>query len=242
VNTTEEYVTELREALADLPPAEVDAIVEDIEPQLAESADGLGSPTALAAELRAAAGFPPAGGRYRVTARIALVVLVIATGTAGYAGFISHQLRSTDAVYSMPWIAVALVATWFVVTRFGPEVTAVGELPEVRATRTLLLGASSQRVRDALRLGELGWLLARFPLILVGVLMLAGQIGWEPWMAHVFAVAVALVATAAGYRSLTDRRWLWLSVPAGAFAIGAGLRVLVFVSLYAQGHIGYVAL
>lgn len=231
------YVAELRAALADLPNTEVDAIVEDIEPQLADPAAAreLGTPTELAAELRAAAGFP-ASNAHRSLARISLWVLVIATITAAYGGFISHQLVSNDARYSMPVIGLALVATWFAVARLGRDVTAVADLPEVRMARGLLA------MPPALRLLELGWLLARLPLILIGVLLLASQFGWDPAMVLVFAFAVALVATAAGYRSLTDRRWLWLSVPAGAWAIGVSLRLAIYASLLANGHIGYVGI
>lgn len=238
MKTTEEYVTELRHALADLPAAEVDAIVEDITPQLAESAESLGSPAALAVELRAAAGYPPGGNVW--LARISVGVLVIATCAAAYAGFIAHQLRSNDAKYSLPVIALVLAATGFVVARFGRDVAVVRELPEVRAARGFLGVSPSPRLREAARMVELGWLLARFPLILLGMLLLCGQFGWPMLVGEVFAVAVSIVATAAGYRSLTDRRWLWLSVPAGAFALGAAMRTIMFISLVAQGHIGYV--
>ncbi|OLF07344.1 hypothetical protein BLA60_27625 [Actinophytocola xinjiangensis] len=236
------YIAELRHALADLPRAEVDAIVEDVTPQLADAAvaEELGTPAELAAELRAAAGFPTGSTRRTLTARIALWVLVLATGTAAYGGFISNQLLSNDARYSMPVIALVLVASWFVVGQLGRDVAAVEELPEVRTARKLLFGAASSRMLGTLRLVELGWLLARFPLILIGTLLLAVQFGWNSGMAGVFAVAVAVVTTAAGYRSLTDRRWLWLSVPAGAWAIGVSLRLAVYLSLVVEGHIGYV--
>jgi uncharacterized membrane protein len=242
VDSTETYVAELRQALADLPPAEVDAIIDDIAPQLADTAAAgeLGTPTELAAELRAAAGFPAGRTRRTLATRIALWTLLIATGTAAYGGFISHQLASNDAQYSMPVIALALVGSWFLVARFGRDVAAVAELPEVRTARELLVGATSPRVLDALRLVELGWLLARFPLILIGTLLLAVQFGWDTMMPALFAFAVAVVTTAAGYRSLTDRRWLWLSVPAGAWAIGTSLRVTTYVTLFVEGHIGYV--
>ncbi|MFL6118470.1 hypothetical protein [Actinophytocola sp.] len=116
-----------------------------------------------------------------------------------YGGFICHQLVGDDARYSMPVIAVALVGSWFLVVRLGRDAAAV-ELPEVRTVRELLVGATSPRMLDALRLVELGWLLARFPLILIGTLLLAVQFGWDTTMPALVAVA------AAGYRSLTDRR------------------------------------
>jgi hypothetical protein len=239
--STETYIAELRQALSDLPRAEVDAIIEDITPQLAESADGLGTPAELAVELRAAAGFPSGGGRQNVAARVALWTLVVATGAAGYAGFISDKLLSNDARYSMPVIGLVLVASWFLVARFGRDVTAVAKLPEVQAARGLLTGSIPPRVRAAVRLVEPGWLLTRFPLILIGMLLLSAQFGWNPVPAQVFAFAVSIVATAAGYRSLTDRRWLWLSVPAGAWAIGTALQVAGYISLFMSGHIVYVS-
>jgi hypothetical protein len=247
VNTTdktvgdiEAYVAELRRALADLPHAEVDAIIEDVMPQLADSASDLGTPAELAVELRAAAGFPQGKTRHALVARIALWTLVVATGTAAYGGFISHQLASNDARYSMPVIALALIVSWFLIARFDRGVTAVADLPETRAARRILVGSTPPKAAEFLRLIELGWLLARFPLILAGTLLLAVQFDWNSVTPLLFAFVVALVATAAGYRSLTDRRWLWLSVPAGAWAIGTAVRLTVYISLIAEGHIGYV--
>jgi uncharacterized membrane protein len=240
VNNTEDYVAALRQELSDLPRAEVDAIVEDITPQLAEAGDELGSPATVAAELRAAAGFPVGTRQRTLVARTALWILVIATGTAAYGGFLSQQLSSNDARYSMPVIGLFLVASWFLVARLGRGVAAVADLPEIRAVRRLLVGSASPRFIETLRLVELGWLLARFPLILIGMLQLAVQFGWDTLMPQVFAFVVAAVVTAAGYRSLTDRRWLWLSVPAGAFAIGTALRLAAFVSMFAEGHVVYL--
>ncbi len=235
---TRDYVTELRAALGDLPRAEVEAIVEDVRPQLAEDAGRLGTPAEYAAELRAAAGLPARVPRQGLLPRIALWVLAITTVAAGYAGYLSEGIASNDARYSLPVFGLALVATWFVVARFGPALTPVAALPEVR----LLDVRAPAPVMRYLASLHPAWCLLRALLVGLGVLLLNYTIGWYAGTSEVIALAVAAVVLFAGHRSRTDRRWLWLSVPAGAWAVGVAFRLFGYLPLIVSGDIGYVHL
>src|SRR4030081_3511091 len=91
------YLARVRSALTDLPPAEVEEILEDVRPHLTEIAgelgadtrvealiEQLGTPEAYAAELRAAGDYPPAtmsptapAKKSRFVARLAVWGLLI---------------------------------------------------------------------------------------------------------------------------------------------------------------------
>jgi uncharacterized membrane protein len=71
-----DYLAGVRAALADLPPAQLDALLEDLPEHISEVAasdprplhDRLGSPASFAAETRAAAGLPMAGPAVKAAA------------------------------------------------------------------------------------------------------------------------------------------------------------------------------
>jgi uncharacterized membrane protein len=238
---TRDYLAELRLALADLPDHEVEAIVEDVTPQLHEhGADGLGTPAEYAAEIRAAADLP-ARNHGRLAARVALWALVVATITAGYGGYLNAGIASNDARYSMPVIAIGLVAVWFLVARFDGTAHAVATLPEVRLAAAAVAGVPAP-VRRYLATLRPAWFLLRAVLGGLGTLLLCNTIGWYSLTPTLVAIAFAAIVLTAGIRSGTDRRWLWLSLPAGAWAIGVALWLLAFVPLVVDGHIGYVQL
>lgn len=235
----DDYVAELRRELADLPAAEVDEIVEDLAPQLAEiEAEGreplgaLGAPAEYAAELRGAAGLstvePKRGG---VGARFAVWVLAICTVAAGYGGYLNEDLASNDARFVLPAFGALLVVSWFVVGRQGRSVPAIADLAEVR----LLLGTLRPSADSADLASKAfaylislrpGWFLFRACLAGLGALAVCRTIGWYRGMPELVALGVTAVVLVAGYRSLSDRRWLWLSVPAGGWAVGVGLSLL----------------
>ncbi len=102
------YLTELREALADLSPADRDGLLEDLPAHLAEVAaeapgelaDRLGPPARYAAELRTAAGLEPGpadGGGPALTSA-AQTVFALATRLDRQAGRLLGYPRGSDFV------------------------------------------------------------------------------------------------------------------------------------------------
>ena len=261
MNTTqtelEDYVSQLRHELGDLPSEEVDEIIQDLEPQLTEIAgelgadaatlaERLGTPAEYARELRSAAGLGEPGVR-RPSAwlsRILLWVLVISTVAAGYGGYLNGMIGSNDARYVLPFFGLALMACWTVVRRFGPTMSEVSGLPEVRLVTSLL--ARWERGRDVVRyLTSLrpAWFLVRAGLVWLGLLWVFRLFGfWDAWP-EVASFGCAVVTMVAGYRAVHDRRWLWLSVPLGGSAVGVALALLnygeIWYPLLAGDYIGY---
>jgi HAAS domain-containing protein len=241
MNTTErdevrDYLAELRHELADLPAAEIEDVVLDVTPQLTEIADAgesiterLGTPAEYAAELRGAAGLSAVEPKQDVLgARFAAWTLAAGTVAAGYGGFLHELLLSNDTRYVLPVFGVVLAASWFVVGRFGRAVPEVAALPEVR----LLLGElrprtdGLRRVWDYLVSLQPGWFLLRAALVGFGAFLVFQSRGLYPGGPELVGLLVAVLAIVAGYRSRVDRRWLWLSAPIGAWAIGVAVGLL----------------
>lgn len=229
MKTVDDYLAALRRALADLPPQELEAVLEDVTPQLLDSDPAeLRPPAEYAAELRAAAGYERSPDR--LGARLSLVLLAIGTITAAYAGLLGDHLVSNDARYSMPVIFLALLASAVAVRNFGPTLWEVMALPEVAAVRGVLPAESTPLTRYLASLLP-GWFaLQGFLVGLAGYLIIV-RLGWLTALALVFAVVLAALVTAAGQRSLRDRRWLWVSLPAGAFAVGFMVHLAIAVRL-----------
>lgn len=247
----EDYLTQLRQELADLPADEVDEIVEDLEPQLTEIAalgdglsaaalaDRLGTPAEYARELRSAAGLDEPGARRPSTwlPRTVLCVLVAGTIAIGYGGYLSGRLVSSDARYVLPFFALALAVAGFEVTRSRPAIAA---LPEARWASSLL--TSRENVRHVVGyLASLrpGWFLAKTVLVWLGVLWLFRALGWWDAWPEVNATIAAAITLAASHRTLTDRRWLWLSLPLTGWAIGVAVKMTDLLPQILSGdHIG----
>jgi len=247
-DTVRDYLAELRYELADLPAAEIEDVILDVTPQLTEIAeDGesiaarLGTPEEYAAELRGAAGLSTVEPqRGSLGARFAVWTLAVCAVAAGYGGFLNEQLVSNDARFVLPAFAALLVVSWFVVGRTTRAVPEVAALTEVR-----LLGALrprtdlTRRVRDYLVSLQPGWFLLRAGLAGFGTMLVCRQIGWYPSTPELAALLVAAAALAVGYRSRADRRWLWLSVPAGGWAIGVAVDLLARLPLLFADVTGY---
>jgi hypothetical protein len=242
-----DYVSRLRHELADLPPDEVDEIIEDLEPQLAELVeelgaeptavtleDRLGTPGEYARELRTAAGFGPATARRpSVVPRTALWVLVVCTVAAGYGGHLHAILVSNDARYVLPLFGVALALTWIAVGRGRPAVREVAALPEVRFAASLVSDSVfGRQVVGYLTSLRPAWFLVRAGLVWLSCTWLFREFGWWDAWPETAAAGAAVLTLVAGYRSVADRRWLWLSVPLGAWATGAALSVLNYGELW----------
>lgn len=237
----EAYLGQLRHELADLPPEEVEEIVQDLEPQLAEIAeelgaelssatltDRLGTPADYARELRFAAGLGEPGARRPSVwlPRTVLWVLVVGTVAAGYGGWLSARIGSNDALYVLPFFGLALMASWVLVGRRRPEVSDVAALPEVRLAASLLTRTEvSRHVLRYLTSLRPAWFLVRAGLVWLGLQWMFRWFGWWDAWPEVVAFGFAAVSVVAGYRSSHDRRWLWLSVPFGGMAVGVAIKL-----------------
>jgi hypothetical protein len=253
-----EYLDRLRHELAGLPAGEIDEILQDVEPQLvaiaaeeppsasaqssarssaqsATLADRLGDPGEYARELRAAMGVPD-----ETTApasrlpRIALWTLVTATVATGVAGHVIGRVTANAPRPALVFLAVALAASWFAVGRSRSAVAGIAELPEVRAVTTRLPDRSLPAVAYLAFLRP-GWLLVRAALACLGALWLLGWFGWQSAGAAVPALAAAVLTVVVGHRAARDRRWLWLSAPLDAWAIGVAVKAMEALPLLAAG-------
>jgi uncharacterized membrane protein len=234
----ERFLAGVRAALADLPGSEVEEILEDVRSHLgdlaAELGDGLddraladrlGTPAGYAAELRAAAGYPPppapapitapGGPPGRVQARLAVAGLVVTTlliplGLA-FGVEVALLLGLLGVVASVP----ALVSG-------GPRMSAVAELPAVRSLAGHRPRPGGPGARFLADLQVAWWVVRALLAALVLSLGIAGT-----WSA---ALPLALVTVSGsiwiGRWSQRDRRVVWLVVPLNALALLVALVVV----------------
>ncbi|MBN9790529.1 hypothetical protein DMP17_18220 [Pseudonocardia sp. TMWB2A] len=244
-----EYLLGLREALSDLPPAEVEEIVEDARGHLADLSDELGpgfdraavrerlgTPEAYAAELRAAAGYPaPQASAERPRtggAWFAVIALLGATGLMALAGLAVWQVGPSAAL-PMFLAALAAGAGALAVWSDGPGQPSVAALPSVVALRERIA-----RTRDDGGVGAFVLTLQPGWWVLRG-LVAAGFVGWVfggggsagLLITVVLAVAAVPLSVLLGRRSAADRRLLWAVVPLNALAAG-----LLVAGVLAQGQ------
>jgi hypothetical protein len=240
-NAVRDYLARVRTALADLPPAELDEVLEDVRPHLVELAtelgesasldaliERLGSPESYAAELRAAGDYPaPAEAPHheprntRLAARLAvwsLAACVLGVAVVGY--FASYRWGEGALGALLVFGLVLIAGGWYVRRRgTGP----VGALPEVRGLRSLLTppeGGRPDRFVGYLRsLQPAWWLLCAAVLTVLGLMVLRRS--GSALIVLVLMVGLAAVVVWAGPRSGGDRRWLWLTLPVSALAVGA---------------------
>ncbi|MFC4853723.1 DUF1700 domain-containing protein [Actinophytocola glycyrrhizae] len=246
------YLDRLRHELADLPAAEVEEIVQDVEPQVSATAgelaatqspatlaDRLGDPAEYARELRAAMGVPaePTGSRTpEWLPRTAFWVLVVATAAAGVGGYAIGQVMTDAPRPVLVFLLVALAASWLTVGRSRSTAAEMATLPEVRLVAARLAEAERRLpVRDHLRSLWPGWLIARAALMCLGMMWLLGWFGWQGAGTVLPAVAVAALTVVVGRRTGTHRQWLWLSLPLDAWAVGVALKAAELLPLLATG-------
>jgi uncharacterized membrane protein len=228
----EEYLGGVRAALADLPAPEVAEILDDVRAHLADltaelggAADlaaltaRLGPPSEYAAELRAAAGYPPAtqevAGPSHGLARLAVAALVAATVLVGLA-FVARE----PAVLLVGALAGLLGV--LLVGRDGPAVPSVAALPEVRQLAAARPAASP--VTGFVASLQPAWWVVR---ALVAAALVVGVVLGGDLPAVLLVVLVAVpVSVWIGYRTRRDRRWLWAVVPLNTLA---ALLLLVLV-------------
>ena len=234
----QDYLARMRTALADLPDVEISEIMDDAGAHVVEVADELGeefsaealttrlgTPEVYARELRAAAGYPPAAAKAEVppkpvfAARFAFWSLV-----AGTAAAFGMGIGGRDGFPLALLVAVFVVWSIVLLNRKEPLIGQVGDLPETLALRAALEQAEQGPLGKTivyLRSLQPAWWLARAFLIAISGLVLEG-IG----VVFLFSLALAALALLSGPRAKTDRRWLWVSLPAAAFAAGTLLFII----------------
>ncbi|OZM74088.1 hypothetical protein CFN78_07420 [Amycolatopsis antarctica] len=255
------YLARVRTALADLPPAEIEEIVEDVRPQLVEITEEagedvrletlierLGTPESYAAELRAAGDYPPpsaeekpaaAKSAGRVVPRLALWGFVAGILVVALFGFgAGSTLRAEVLLGALLGLAV-IAASGRYVHKHGLD--QVNSLPEVRSLRNLLSSAREGRGGEAF--GYLGslrpawWLLCGVTLLLFGLAIVMREASWLV-LFPVFLIAAAAIVWA-GPRSSSDRRLRWVTLPLSALVVGGGLGMAGYVLDRVENNYSY---
>ncbi|HZG91511.1 MAG TPA: hypothetical protein VEZ42_14970 [Pseudonocardia sp.] len=228
-----QFLDGVRAELADLPAAEVDDILDDVRAHLADLADELGpdadrdavtarlgTPATYAAELRAAAGYPPApqpadrprrgGARLAVAALVASTLLIPLGLLGGTPELVLIALLA-------PLVALPVLLT------DGPGLPTVAGLPVVR--RFVAARPGRGPVTDFVVALQPAWWLLRA--LIAAALIAAGTLQGPELVPTVLIALVAVpVSVWLGYRSRRDRRLLWLVVPLNGLA-----AVMVLVGL-----------
>ncbi|MFE5327906.1 hypothetical protein ACFRCG_16145 [Embleya sp. NPDC056575] len=243
-----DYRVEVARILADLPAVEAEEILDDVEVNLSEvvaELDGavtsdalrarLGTPHEYAAELRAAAGYPPltpAGGdgRLRGVGKVELLMLglLVALGAAFVTGVaLGSQQDSRERWWIFPCVLALVVeavnALWLRGRERGlPEVAALSVTRRARALgESLRTGRFAEPVRFLTSLQSAWWVVRALVASLLAWVIVGGV--WWP-------VAVGLLALVAslwlGSRSGHDRRLVWLAVPLNAMVVGLGIGMV----------------
>lgn len=244
---TERFLTRMRAALSDLPPAEVDELLEDTEEHVRELAREhgedqlelrLGSPEGYAAELRSTAGYPPPPGPDGPTQAIpqpqrndgvevlALAGLLIATGSVPLLGLLWLLAGSYRGFQALPLFAllalVGLAISLPALTRGPDGVRGVAELPSVRALLPYLTPDESTLTGKVLAyiysLQPAWWLLRVVPFVLFTRGGIVALV--------ILGIPAAVVSILVGHYSRRDRRLLWLVVPANALVASFFLAYL----------------
>ncbi|WP_199430362.1 HAAS signaling domain-containing protein [Qaidamihabitans albus] len=254
------YLARVRTALADLPAAEVDEILDDVRPHLLEIAgelgedagvesmsERIGTPESYAAELRAAGDYPAppppgeAGPARRGGARLALWTLVAAVGALGLTGLAVGLSMSEEALIGLVLVVPFVAASAWYVWQRGTD--RVAELPEVRRLRAALRPGESGRATGVLgylrSLRPAWWLVCAVFLVVLGLLFVVSSSGG--FLVLLLLLGLAALVIWAGPRSGADRRLLWLSLPVSAFVAGGALGLTGYLGEVVDDRHSYPA-
>ncbi|MEV6880202.1 hypothetical protein [Amycolatopsis sp. NPDC051128] len=245
------YLARVRTALADLPASEIEEILEDVRPHLAELEaelgegarvealiERLGTPESYAAELRVSGGYPQpsddATDATQVLAtaanpglgkpRIALWGLVFCAVALALLAFGAVATGDPDALLGLLVFAPVFLVSLMLLLRGGVE--PVLALPEVVWLRTVLAkGREHEDTGKVLRyLGSMKpawWVLCALVLVAAGLLLVVRHRSAVLLLPFLFVMGAAAIW--AGPRVRGDRRLLWVTVPVSAFVIGGVL-------------------
>jgi uncharacterized membrane protein len=256
------YLARVRTALADLPATEVEEILEDVRPHLAELEaelgegarvealiERLGSPESYAAELRASGGYPaPGEGATQVLTttaapslvkpRIAFWGLVLCALAFALLSFGAVVTVDPDALAGLLLFAPVFLVSLVLLLRGG--IGPVLALPEVEWLRTAMAkGREQEDTGKVLRyLGSLKpawWVLCAVALVAFGLLFMLRH--RDAVLLLPFLLLAAAGALWAGPRVRADRRLLWVVVPISAFVLGGALGGFgAVIDLFARGN------
>lgn len=239
------YLARVRTALADLPASEIEEILEDVRPHLAELEaelgegarvealiERLGTPESYAAELRASGGYPPAAeGATQVLAttknpslakpRIAFWGLVLSAVALALFAFAAAVRVDPDGLLGAVLFLPVFLISLFLLLKGGVE--PVLALPEVTWLRqTLKKGRQQEDSGKALSylasLKPAWWIVCAVVLVAFGLLLMLRSRSAVLLLPFLFVAGGAAVW--AGPRLRGDRRLLWVAVPISAFVIG----------------------
>ncbi|MEU8638777.1 hypothetical protein AB0C38_41875 [Amycolatopsis sp. NPDC048633] len=239
------YLARVRTALADLPASEIEEILEDVRPHLAELEaelgegarvealiERLGTPESYAAELRASGGYPPAAeGSTQVLAtrtapsvvkpRVAFWGLVLCAVALTLIAFGAAVSVDPDVLVAVLFFLPVFLVSLFLLLRGGIE--PVLALPEVAWLRqTLAKGRRQEDSGKALNylasLKPAWWIVCAFVLVAFGLLLMLRA--RDAVLLLPFLLVAGGAAVWVGPRLGRDRRLLWVAVPISAFVIG----------------------
>ncbi|GAA3575152.1 hypothetical protein GCM10022222_69620 [Amycolatopsis ultiminotia] len=240
------YLARVRTALADLPTGEVEEILEDVRPHLAEIeaelgpsarvealVERLGTPESYAAELRAAGGYPaapPGEAATEVLAtpaapglfapRFALWGMVFCAAVMALLAFAAAVQIDPDILLGLILLVPVFAVSLWLLFRRG--VQAVLDLPEVgwarESLRTWREGRGARAATYLSALKPAWWLVCAVLLVAFGLLLMVRHTYAAALLPFLVVAAVAMVW--AGSRTREDRRLLWLAVPVSAFVVG----------------------
>ena len=258
-----DYLAGMRRALSDLPPTEVAEILEDVAAHLVEvsaelTADPsdtltsrLGTPESYAAELRSAAGYPPAttippkGPARARLVELCLVLMALISGVFGMnlGGLTGHSFPGVLLVCALLVLALALLPARLL--RHPDGWAELRGLPEVRRVAGWLTPPETTRfgqVLAYLRSLRGAWWLARV-LVLGAVVVGLGAYRFDRGqlllLALVVSVPLAFASVWFGRRAAADRRLLPVALPVNAFLIGALLAALANPGLLYPRFVAY---
>ncbi len=244
------YLAQVRAELSDLPPGELEDVLEDVTGHLAEVAaefeaepttaalqERLGTPREYADELRTAAGYPPrtqSAGQSDAGRKALRWGLIAATfGPFFVAIGIFAWSHEGTLFFGVVGFAVLFVAAYLGVRALhGNDPRIVLETPRGRrgaaAVRDLIDQIPPNVRRELITIGQPVWWVARGAVGGGGFFALYGAGA----VTVVGAIAGAAVSVWIGRRTQQDARWLWYVVPLN---VVAAVAVPAFLSAAYMG-------
>ncbi|HWD80607.1 MAG TPA: hypothetical protein VG497_17050, partial [Kribbella sp.] len=235
------YLEQVRAELSDLPPGELEDVLQGVsghlsevmseygsEPTISDLQDRLGTPRQYADELRTAAGYPPRSGpagqshQERIAAGWSALRWGLIAATVGpffiAVAIFAWSRRPTSFFGSLGFGVLFVAAFLGILALRGNEPRIVLQTPQGARAATTIRGWIDQippNVRhELLTIGQPIWWVARGMIGAGGFFALFGA----PAVTVVGAFAGAGVSIWIGRRTQQDARWLWYVVPLNVVA------------------------